>query len=142
MKVTLLQHRFLPSQSSTESFFSYKLLCSTLIKTCSVIISQSKIRAIDLVVMEDSVLHYSIYQTLFTHKKILAHTIESDQPLQDILTRKIILLQVFHPVSNPVLTLIDQLLWLKCMLSLIFSSPDEQNLLAYLYLRGISGQRM
>lgn len=132
----LTQISVFKEQDWLYQLFSRKLLCSTLIKTFSVITSESKIRAIDVVVIEDSVLRYSIYQN-FTHKQISANTIESDQPLQDILTIKIILLQVCHPVSNPVLTLIDQLLWLKCMPSLTyFSSLDEQNLLACFYFRG------
>lgn len=138
----LTQISIFKEQDWQYQLFSHKLLCSILIKTFSVITSQSKIRAIDLVVVEDSVLCYSIYQTLFTHKQISAHTTESDQLLQDILTIKIILLQVCHPVSDPVLSLIDQVLWPKWMLSLIFSLLDEQSLLACLYFRGKSGQRM
>jgi len=53
--------------------FPCKLLCNTLIKTFSFITSQSKIRAIGLPVMENSVLHYSVYQILFSHKQISAH---------------------------------------------------------------------
>lgn len=106
----LTQISVLKEQDWQHQLFSHKLLCSTLLKHFSVITSQSKIRVIDPVVMEDSVLHYSIYQTLFTHKQISEHTNESDQPFQGILTIKIILPQIRNPVSNPVLTLIDQLL--------------------------------
>lgn len=137
----LTQISVFKEQDWLYQLFSHKLLCSTLIKTFSVITSQGKIRAIDVVVIEDSVLRYSIYQTLFTHKQISAHTIESDQPLQDILTIKIILLQVCHPVSIP------DTYWSAFMTEMyaeldIFSSLDEQNLLACLYFRWKYDQMM